>query len=596
MSTSTTPRSRTWPAASNSNGTASSDPKRNASDTISKLLSGTSTCLLAQVPQPDDEAAADAFDQEISQCQPNLLDLISVAVTDNTTITSGGSPEQDKPEPPKEEEQPVEEEQVEKKKDTWVTFTADFPTEHYLPVPPPPPPEEQAEQAEDKGGEDHNNNNIEVEIQDHFEELGLPQDKKSSSDRQGLFVYLHHKSKRFVSRLSGWSDATPREYQHQPQEGDDELDTQDNHNHKSALHARQVCLCILCLAILAAIVVPVVVCNLYDKCGSNNSNNDINNSNQSQEQPQDNDSILMTIETTTTDTPGSTTTTAPPRDNDDVTSLPPIDVMPATHGNIYDFVTINLGRTGATMEIPEYTVRQLDDHRSPQSKAYLWLAFSSSYPADVLQDMPLWRTQQLFALATLFFSLQQQNPDPSTNNQWLNASLSECQWSTDLVCYPALPHNQGLLVNTELDQVIRDIRLDGWHHNNNNNNNSSTSVLPAELELLKGLQHLQVTNTNAATGSLDDFLPTVQLANLPRLHTLVLHNNHLTGGIPSELGALTGLRQLELDRNELSGRVPDEICKLTTQNEQELFLVVDCTGTTSAALICPENDCNCNCS
>ena len=37
---------------------------------------------------------------------------------------------------------------------------------------------------------------------------------------------------------------------------------------------------------------------------------------------------------------------------------------------------------------------------------------------------------------------------------------------------------------------------------------------------------------------------------------LYLHNNDLTGSVPSELGQLTSLRRLWLDRNDLTGSIP----------------------------------------
>lgn len=42
-----------------------------------------------------------------------------------------------------------------------------------------------------------------------------------------------------------------------------------------------------------------------------------------------------------------------------------------------------------------------------------------------------------------------------------------------------------------------------------------------------------------------------------------MDSNSLTGGIPSELGMITGLEILALTRNQLSGEIPSELGHLT---------------------------------
>ena len=41
---------------------------------------------------------------------------------------------------------------------------------------------------------------------------------------------------------------------------------------------------------------------------------------------------------------------------------------------------------------------------------------------------------------------------------------------------------------------------------------------------------------------------------------MYLHDNQLTGEIPSEIGNLTNLTQLYLNINQLTGEIPEEIC------------------------------------
>ena len=71
------------------------------------------------------------------------------------------------------------------------------------------------------------------------------------------------------------------------------------------------------------------------------------------------------------------------------------------------------------------------------------------------------------------------------------------------------------------------------------------------------MQHLRLHN-NQLTGS----IPT-ELNGLGNLTQFWVSNNRLTGSIPSELGDLTNLQQLNLHTNLLSGTIPSELGNLT---------------------------------
>ena len=87
--------------------------------------------------------------------------------------------------------------------------------------------------------------------------------------------------------------------------------------------------------------------------------------------------------------------------------------------------------------------------------------------------------------------------------------------------------------------------------------NRLSGGLPSELGNLSNLTTLYF-HENQLTGSIPS-----ELGNLSNLTTLFLNGNQLTGSIPSELGNLANLRELFLYDNELSGSIPSELGNLT---------------------------------
>ena len=55
------------------------------------------------------------------------------------------------------------------------------------------------------------------------------------------------------------------------------------------------------------------------------------------------------------------------------------------------------------------------------------------------------------------------------------------------------------------------------------------------------------------------------MTNLSEVH---LHDNQLTGNIPSEIGNLTNLGYLMLYNNQLTGVIPPEICNIAAVSQQ----------------------------
>ena len=80
----------------------------------------------------------------------------------------------------------------------------------------------------------------------------------------------------------------------------------------------------------------------------------------------------------------------------------------------------------------------------------------------------------------------------------------------------------------------------------------------------------RVTNLILPDNRLSGGLPS-ELGNLSNLTTLYLFENQLSGSIPSELGNLTDLRELYLNGNQLSRSIPSELGNLANLRELSLY-------------------------
>ena len=95
-------------------------------------------------------------------------------------------------------------------------------------------------------------------------------------------------------------------------------------------------------------------------------------------------------------------------------------------------------------------------------------------------------------------------------------------------------------------------------------NNQLSGNIPSELGNLSNLREL-VLSENQLTGSVPTWL-----GNLANLTVLSLGGNQLTGEIPTELGSLSNLTVLSLSDNQLTGEIPPELGDLA--NLEELYL------------------------
>ena len=88
-------------------------------------------------------------------------------------------------------------------------------------------------------------------------------------------------------------------------------------------------------------------------------------------------------------------------------------------------------------------------------------------------------------------------------------------------------------------------------------NNQLTGGIPTELGNLTNLEYLGLSS-NQLTGPMPP-----ELGDLNNLRWLHLSQNQLTGGIPTELGNLSSLEYLFLDVNQLTGGIPTELGNLS---------------------------------
>ncbi|KAK3237579.1 hypothetical protein CYMTET_52358 [Cymbomonas tetramitiformis] len=75
--------------------------------------------------------------------------------------------------------------------------------------------------------------------------------------------------------------------------------------------------------------------------------------------------------------------------------------------------------------------------------------------------------------------------------------------------------------------------------------------------LWKYAPYLRVLHDNSITGP----LPT-ELGLLTSLQDLYLNDNSITGPLPTELGLLTSLQDLDVGDNSITGRLPTELNQL----------------------------------
>lgn len=219
--------------------------------------------------------------------------------------------------------------------------------------------------------------------------------------------------------------------------------------------------------------------------------------------------------------------------------------------------------------LPAFTLKSLEDPTSAQSQASGWLL---QHPD--ISKMALSRKIQLFAMATLYFSLAGPRWPLSLQRSWLNYQVHECNWFSNTfgafneegIFKEGIPEDimfgNATICNettcTLLDVTLFDLDLAGL-----------SATLPPEISLLTALEYFWLQDCNAI-GSLSDFLPS-QFYEMNTLAGFLLQVNSLSGGIPSEFGLMTNLQAFEIGDNMLSGVIPSEFGEVTNLELMNLW-------------------------
>lgn len=212
------------------------------------------------------------------------------------------------------------------------------------------------------------------------------------------------------------------------------------------------------------------------------------------------------------------------------------------------------------------TLASFENSSTPQWKALNWL---ESHPDLLGMTEP--RKRQLFALVTFFYSMGGETWPEIIKRRWLQYNREECLWFSGKFgtlgedgeyveewTYEAMgvgdPCNEQkefqTLALTQLDLSKQEV------------------AVPPEIMLLTSLSVLYLP-FNSINASLTEFLPN-NFYELSSLRDLGLHQNLLTGSVPTEVGLMTGLEHVVLASNGLSGPIPSELGMMTSL--PELFI------------------------
>ncbi|CAB9525280.1 LRR receptor-like serine threonine-protein kinase [Seminavis robusta] len=195
------------------------------------------------------------------------------------------------------------------------------------------------------------------------------------------------------------------------------------------------------------------------------------------------------------------------------------------------------------LNLPEYTLRAMENPRSPQTKAYQWLSNNLNNSNNTIH-LPAWRLKQRFALSTFYYATR---GDYWVKNQgWLNWDSNECTWAQfHDELYPNEAANcddNGQLLSLQFGEANN---LDG--------------TIPPEISLLaESLETLVFTGNFQLKGN----IPT-EVGLMTRLTGLWMSTTHLSGTLPTELGQLQSLENLLISGSELVGTLATELGNLS---------------------------------
>ena len=229
----------------------------------------------------------------------------------------------------------------------------------------------------------------------------------------------------------------------------------------------------------------------------------------------------------------------------------------STPFNVTEFGEVALPRIDLGFELPEYSTLAINDSSSPQTMAYQWLA---EHP--LLDELPTWRKQQLFALVTFYHTFNSLRIfwGDKTRTDWLAYDVDECNWgdpvtkTVDCGCSSSFCNETNANVTGLLFVEVT-------------NNFDMGTAIPPELSLLPSLRTLRMLS-GAWRADVFTLFP-AELAQIP-LNSIELGTNRLRGRLPPEIALYQNLTYLDLSLNRITGTLPSEIFLLT--NLQNLIL------------------------
>ena len=212
------------------------------------------------------------------------------------------------------------------------------------------------------------------------------------------------------------------------------------------------------------------------------------------------------------------------------------------------------------------TWKALEDDLSPQSKAYEFVlnrqAATSNNESETITIVENWRKEQVFALATIYYSLHGEVWKDSFD--WLQHNVSECDY-----WYPTVYNGRFDLGGDNeikpynyIDTCDSEGKLQSLILSNLELPDTTTATIPPEVVFLASLKQL-ILPSNNITAILTDFLPNEMYTELSALKVLKLSDNNLFGYIPPEISSFTSLTELDLSENSLSGTIPTSFALMT---------------------------------
>lgn len=178
----------------------------------------------------------------------------------------------------------------------------------------------------------------------------------------------------------------------------------------------------------------------------------------------------------------------------------------------------------------------------------------------------LWRFQQRYALATIYFSLNglqwkctndNNNNDGCSSHNWLHYDIPECEWiqtnqdDNDDICneygqyqYLSLHSMTGMKGGTIPKEIALLTNLKHIKLSRTDLNVDVTHLLPSTME---NLQKLQIINYSYS--QLIGSVPYQPLIKLRQLEALILNDNNLEGKAPTQLFRLPHFKHLKVYNN-----------------------------------------------